>query len=1157
MTVSFILGRAGAGKTRRCLDEIREELQKDAGGAPLIFLVPEQATFQLERELINSPGLEAVSRAQVMSFRRLAWHVFQETGGLVRPHISDTGKRMLIRSILSQRASQLRILPQTANKMDISHKLASNITELKLYNVQPGDLLEQAAHLEREKETRQLADKLHDLAIIYQDLEDCLAGRYTDPDDYLKLLGEKLRFSRKVVGAKIWVDGFSGFTPQEYRVLGNLMAVADEIKIALCMPAEAADKKLSEVDVFYITWETYQKLVQLAQEKGVPVDKVIDLDKPHLPRFKDEYLGHLEREYPEWPGLPKEGKPESITLVSAANRRAEVEAVARKMVQLAREKGYRWREMSVMCRSLEPYIDLLRTVFKEFGIPVFIDQKQGVAHHPMVELVRSGLEIISSNWSYDPVFRYLKTDLVPIGRHEVDWLENYCLANGIKGYSWTSDGDWYYVEELDFDTADRKSTERRSRKADQLRRQVVATLEPLMPFTGYGKYPVAYISRAVWELLKKLQVKNKLQKWQQQEEQAGNLIKAQEHSQVWDRVIELLDQMVEVLGEEEVTVKEYLEILEAGLEELCIGLIPPGLDQALVGGIERSRNPDIKALFFLGVTEGIFPLYKAEDQYFSDEEREWLAEQGLELAPTSRQRLFQEQYLIYISLTRPSEYLWLSYPLADAEGKALRPSSVISRVRQLLPDLETEYVALNPENPEQVRQFLTPGTKALGLLINELRAVQEGKQLDPVWQQVLRYYAGEEKYRPVLRHLLKAFDFSITEENLPADLVSQLYPNPVKTSVSQLEQYARCPFSHFSRYILKLRERREFSLDALNLGKIYHRVLAEFVHHLQRQGLDWGQLRAEQQRQLVDRVIAGIEEVLQQSSVLQQARARYQLQLVRETLLHSVAILTEHANRGDFSPLLVETAFDEGAPLKPLKITLANNWSLVISGRIDRVDTLSAGGTTYLRVIDYKSSDTDISWWRVYHGLQLQLFTYLWACINSAAKVLGEEADAAGAFYFPVIRPLVDNAGPMDEQEIEAKLKKKNRMQGVLLWDTEVARCLGVDVRGDYSDLLPVYVKQDGNFGRDTKNILNRERMQALLEFTQNKIKELGENLVAGNIDVKPYRVQKKSPCSYCEYKPVCQFDVNLAGGNYRFLQPADNDTAWRSIFQAGERGDG
>ncbi|WP_366924691.1 helicase-exonuclease AddAB subunit AddB [Metallumcola ferriviriculae] len=1157
MSVTFILGRAGSGKTHFCLEEIKEELLQNPEGPPLIFLVPEQATFQLERELINTPGLDCFARVQVLSFRRLAFRIFQQTGGMVRPHISEMGKRMLIRSVLAKEAKNLKLFSHLSGDFGFCDTVASSISEFKMYGLAAEELECEAAALVDNVAKKLLADKLHDMAIAYQGLETALDGRYTDPDDYMRWVAEKMPESDLIQGAKVWVDGFSGFTVHEYAVLAQLFSSAAVVKMALCLPHWAAADKLSEHDIFYPTWRTYQQLLALSAETGAAVEKTVKLEgKP--PRFNNPWLQHLEAQLSCWPGEQKEGQPQGIRVTGAANRRTEIETAARQMIALARDRDWRWREMSVMCRGLEPYADLVRTIFKDYGIPFFIDKSQGVAHHPLVELLRSSMETVASNWRHEVVFRCLKTDLLPLDREEVDRLENYCLACGIEGSLWTMEHRWQYIAELDLENnvAAVKSQEDYLADINELRDKVRACFQPLAQFSS-GRHKVREISRACWQYLDLLAVAENMAVWRDEDERQGDLTRAQEHVQVWDQVIELLDQMVECLGEEELTLREYLTILEAGLEQLKVGLIPPGLDQVLVGSIDRSRNPNVKALFFLGANDGIFPRQFSEEQIFGDEEREYLQAEGLEIALSSRMKLLEEQYFIYIGMTRASQYLSISYALADEEGKEMRPSAILHTIKNIFPQLEIDYCGMEPEGECQTREYLVPGPGSIILLINKLRQVKEGAEFPLVWQNLFNFYLNRNSTRDLLLSLLGSLSFSPSQKNLSDDSINQLYSNPIKVSVSRLEQYARCPFSYFAEHVLKLRERRQLTLDALNLGKIYHQILSEFVLNLEQEQLLWKTLDAVKKKELADRVLAQIHRNLERTGLLKDAKNRYLLKQVRENIYYALDILTEHAQRGEFVTRWVETSFDRGGQLQPLEVQVNEKWSLMLRGRVDRIDLTDGGGKKYLRIVDYKTNDTRFHWWQFYYGLQLQLLTYLWAAVDSIPALVAEEVAAAGAFYFPVSRPLVASNGPLTEEAAHRQVKLKSKMQGVLLRDHEAVSRMGVDGVG-YSDLLPVQIKKDGDFGggRNSSNLLTNEQLSQVLKFTESKIRQLGKKIAAGEIRAYPYWHKKDTPCGRCGYKPICWFDSSFSGCGYNFLRPMNDQQLLENICQYGEGGE-
>ncbi|HEX3014821.1 MAG TPA: 3'-5' exonuclease, partial [Desulfobacteria bacterium] len=674
MSLRFILGRAGTGKTHTCLEEIRQAVRQAPDGPPLILLVPEQATFQTESELTATPGLQGIMRVQVLSFHRLAYRVLLEAGGCARRHLGELGKHMLLREFLERRRQELKVFQRSARQTGFVEVLAKAISELKAYEISPGELNGSIEELGKNRGMDVLADKLTDLQLIYRDLQAYLADKYVDPDDYLELLAERIPESDTIRGAEIWLDGFTGFTPVEYTVLRAVLRVATQVNVSLCLDSRSRAKE--EGDLFFTTRETEDKLTKLAREWGIPLAKSTVLDEKIPRRLRGFPVGaYLEsafyhRSAPVWAS-----ETAKIQLAAAVNRRAEVEGAAREIIRLGREEGYRWRDISLALRDLEPYKDLIPTVFSDYGIPYFIDKKRTVMHHPLVELVRSALETVLADWGYDPVFRYLKTDLVPLSREQVDRLENYVLAHGVHGRRWIDGRPWDYCRRytLGEDSEPSKAELDELNQINQDRVQAVAALATLETAIKDAKTVREYTT-ALFGLLDDLQVAKTLEEWCKQAESSGQLEKAREHSQIWQEVMDLFDQIVQALGDESLSLENYAQVLNAGLESLRLGLIPPGFDQVLVNSLDRSRNPNVRAVFVLGANDGVLPAKVESTGIFTEQEREELEKTGLDLAPGGRRRLFEEQFIVYTALTRASDRLWVSYPLADEEGKALMPS---------------------------------------------------------------------------------------------------------------------------------------------------------------------------------------------------------------------------------------------------------------------------------------------------------------------------------------------------------------------------------------------------------------------------------------------------------------------------------------------------
>lgn len=1149
MSLRFIIGKAGSGKSYTCLEEIRQELRENREGKPIILLVPEQATFQYEYMLAATSDLKGMMRAQVLSFRRLAYRVLQEVGGAARAHIGELGKKMVLRRILEQRKGELKVFHRAAKQPGFSDSLASTLSELKLYQIRPGDLQRGIQHIADENGGT-VTDKLQDLYLLYQDLEDFLAGRFTDPDDYLNLLAERIEEAPSLQGIELYIDGFTGFTPQEYGIIEKLMRTVGRVNVTLCFDPKYHQEPCHETDLFYPTVETYNTLREMASDLRIKLEPLLLLQEETPQRFKKgTALAHLEKAYFLRPTETCDST-DGVYLNACANRRAEVEAAARELIRMSREEGLRWREMVVILRDLTNYSHLISTIFADYGIPVFLDEKRKVLHHPLVELIRSALEVVSQQWAYDPVFRYLKTDLIPLKRDEVDLLENYVLAHGIRGSRWTDGRDWTYRKRYTLGE-DQELQEPEAAELAQINRIRYAAIEHLQNFAQRvsGVANVREISTALYELLEALDVANHLEEWAQGAEAQGRLIEAKEHAQIWQNIMLLLDEIVEAMGEEELTLEEYSLVLEAGLESLKLGLIPPGIDQVVVGTLERSRNPHVRAALVLGISDGVLPARPSEEGLFSDLERDTLRDIGISLAPGARRKLFDEQYLIYIALTRASDYLWLSYPQADDEGKALLPSQVITRIKELLPSVKEQVIPVEPPNFEGDLDFIASPQRSLSYLVAMLREMKAGRVVDPVWQDVYHWFIGQPDYRDTCGRVLAGLYHENQEKSLPPGLGRRLYGSKLRASVSRLERFTTCPFSHFLSYGLKLKERGQFKLAAPDLGQFFHAALKIFADRLEEKSLDWGELKKPQAIAMAGQIVDELAPKLQNEILLSTARHRYLIKKLKRTVERAVITLTEHAQRGTFRPVAVEIGFGDQLELPPVAFDIADDCSMEMVGRIDRIDHACEGGEHYLTVLDYKSGQADIKMADIVHGLKLQLLTYLDVALRYSDQLISKPALPAGMLYFSVKDPFVISSGPLSRDEAEKSLLKQLKMKGLLLADPLVIAQMDKEL-GRQSDLLPVGLKKDGNFTAASK-VLTAEQFGQLRTYLENKLRNLGEQMMRGEIAISPYQRGKDKACRFCIFRPVCQFDPLLEDNLFRLLSDPEDPVLWSMIKES------
>ncbi len=1132
MSLRLILGRAGSGKSTFIYKEINDLVTGSPGGYPLWLLVPEQATSQAERSLATSGSVPGLMRARVVSFQRLAYQMLHEVAGAALVQVGELGRQMIIRRVVEQHKHELRTFYRSAQQPGFTGKLAELVSELKSCQVTPEDLANVLIEHEQ-RLTPTLHNKLHDLTLLCSELAEQYSDTYLDAGDCLNLLATNLTKSPSLAGNPVWLDGFSGFTPQEYAVLEQMLLHCPQVSISLTLPSALLGQRVRDDEVFYSPWETANKLLMLAKDLGVAVEPVVVAEQ-NVRSQANAALQYLEANYFNRFAEPFPDEPDKLHIVATGNRRAEVEAAASEIMRLCREKGYRYRDISITLRDFTDYDYLLTTVLTDFGIPHFLDKKRAVDHHPALELVRSALETVLDNFPYEPVFRCLKTDLFPLERDSVDILENYVLATGMRGSNrWLEAKDWLPYPAQGSDAA---SLGEINARINATRHEVAKYLGELTTDLKAGTTARDF-TVALYRFLDKLQVESTLLGWAELAAGKGELEAASLHTQVWASLVALFDELVAGLGNEELPLAEFSRILESGLEAMELGLIPPELDQVIITSLGRSRNPEVKVALVLGINEGVLPARAMPEGLFTDHERQMLASCDLELGLSTERRLFNEQFLIYTALTRPSQYLWLSYPLANEEGASLLPSSVIKRVKALFPRLIVEEHPLTPDNltGEAVLPYLTHPSQALQNLAVKLREATLGRPPAPIWWDLYSYLLLNSGLRPLLLRVIASLSRRNSEARLSGEAVRRLYGKTLRASISRIERYNACPFAFFSSYGLRLQERPVYQLAALDLGNFFHDAMDRFVMELEQRKLDWGQLTDQQYSELTQGIVEELGPQLQNHILDSSSRLRHIAKKLGRTVERSARILGRHASRGKFRPIGVELAFGPGGQIPGLSFTLADGTRMELAGRIDRLDVATADNDQpYLRVIDYKSGSSRLTPLEVYYGLKLQLLTYLHVAEKCAASLLPPETTAAGALYFRIFDPLQTTDQPLGDTAATALSLESYRMQGFLLNDPQAIELMDAELKGR-SQLIPVTINADGSL-RSSDNVWDKDELDRLRQHIEAKFIAAGEEIMAGNIEIAPYRLDKETACRFCPYTAVCQFDALLPENNYRWL---------------------
>ncbi len=1146
MSLQFIYGRAGSGKSFHCLNQIKSKIAED-NSKRLVLLVPEQYTYQAEYDLIKVLETGGILKTEVLSFRRMAYRVLNEVGGITYPHIHPAGKCMLLFNILNRMKDDFAIFHKSAGCQGFVNTISSLITELKRYNIHPGDLENILKSIEGDS---YLHKKISEIKLIYSKFEELLSARYRDADDELTLLSMKLDSTNMYDDAEIWIDGFSGFTPQEFEVISKLMGKASMVYIAMCTDV-LEDENSDLSDVFYSAKKTYRKFINIARANLVNVLPPVQCCEKASPRFKNsEELASLEENYFEHPYRAFPKPTQDIELFEAINIYTEIEECARDIIRQCRDNGLRYKDIAVVTRNLAGYQELMEAIFEEYEIPCFIDSKAEISNHPLIRLVLSMLEIFIDNWSYESVFRYLKSGLLDFDKNIVDKIENYVLACGIRGSKWTQNADWTMTPEL-------LPEDRLDNETDQLLFEINETrkliCEPLLRFREKtrGRRKAADFCTCLYDYLIELGVDQKIEQYIEFFNQTGKLRLASEYEQVWNTLMDVFDQVVEVLGEDTIGIEGFTNILKIGLAEYKISTIPVSLDQVLVGSVEHSKSHEIKALYILGTNDGIFPSTGMNEGILSDADRLVLNSKGIELASDTKTQVFDEQNLIYRALTTPKKYLRVSWPIADHEGKTMRPSIIISRIKKLFPQVSWKSNLIKPVNSEEYVDLITSPQPVFNHLVLALRDRNNGAEISPLWRAVYEWYSAQPEWKLKCELMGNAFKYKNIALPVSKEKVRLLYGSNAYSSVSRLEKYTSCPFAYYVQYGLGARERRIYRLSPPDVGTFMHSIIERFSKMVEEQEISWRAFTkewcAEQVSQIVDSQLHNMRNTILGGS----KRFRALTVRLKRVVTRAVWLIAEHIRRSSFEPIGYEVDFSEGGKFPPITIELDSGEKITLVGRIDRVDALKTKDGTYLRIIDYKSGQKDFRLSDVYYGLQMQLITYMDALWENSERETEGSVYPGGMLYFKLDDPIVRGSGAITPEEVEASIMKKLKMKGLLLADVQLIKHMDNEIEGS-SMIIPARINKGDTLGKSS--VATLEQFTVLRGYVKQLLKDLCTEIMKGNVPIKPYKKKKITSCQYCSYSSICQFDLTQNENSFKQLHDRENDEVWKLMFDILEQ---
>lgn len=1135
MAVQFILGRSGTGKTNYCIKAIVDALLEIKDSHPLILLVPEQATYQAERAILSDKQVAGYNRLHVLSFARLQFLLSGKN--TAKPAVTHIGQQMIIQRILRDNENKLKVFGPSASFPGLGRQMAETIAELHEYAKTPEEIDRLLSQLQKDERNSLAALKFADIGLVLREYLKFIEGRFLDPDVQLRHNCLAVADSALTKGAKLWVDGFAGFTASEFALLTELLRAAADAQIALCMDpsninlADPDKAKLDEASLFSPTERTYTELLERIKKNKLLLAKPIIL-KDGVRFSGSREIAHIERDIFKFE-QSKILAGDTIRIVSAPNVRAEVQFVAREILRLLKERDCRYRDIAVIASDIDRYEHYIRACFDDYGIPFFIDKRKSLNQHPVIGLIYSSLQVVLNAFSHSDIFSFLKTGLSPMERGEIDLLENYCLAFGVTGSDWTNGQQWHFAGD---------GSERFDEKhINQIRLKVSG---PLLEFRDKVCPPdnpkktirAEEFVRIIFDFLEVLGVREEIDKRIEKAAEQKDYAAADEHRQFYDKLLDVFDELTEVFGGQEETAEDYLSIVSSAFSQMAMAFIPPRLDQVLVGSIERSRHPDLKAVFLIGATQKEFPVPVSFERILTDDDRRAAEEAEFELAAATSQKLAERQYLAYIAFTRPREFLCVTYPSIDEDGGAATRSQFIDNLAVLFENLEEESIAEHKNDIEQIHSR----SELADLLCSQLgkdvfgAETKERKQFG----ELLSNIAEDEELAGLGTGVVSAISYDNSAQ-LDAGTVEKLFGVKLKSSATKLGTFAACPYQYFARYVLELEEREEFKLEPLDLGVFYHCVLDALLKRLNSVKKDFATISKEELLILLREQIAKFagQDLFISNFLRRSAHNAFIIHCASEVLEDCVLAIAEMVRAGSFRPCWSEVSFgevkDSAINIGEYKIKLSGGRIAILNGKIDRLDFSESEDCKAAIIFDYKRRGKSFNWSQFIHGLDMQLPIYILAVKNTNDPKLGVH-NALGAFYMPVeVSPAKSTIDELSEKTESFNYKAKGIFNG------EVFRQLDSGASKN-SKFYNFYVTKDGQpYGNyEKQGALRPDDFEKALTFTEKKIIRLSEEILSGRIEVKPYRLNQNSPCGYCKYKSLCRFDWQI--NEYNLLESLD-----------------
>ena len=1113
MGLRIIYGKTGTGKSSLCFSEIAKLIEKEEN---IYYITPEQFSFTAEKNLMGFLKEKAVMNAEVITFSRMANRALNEIGGRNKTNLSKCGKAMLIYSILSKHQNDFQFLGKSDENIEIG---IQSITEFKKHGITLETLNTEIETIE----DKYLKTKLEDIRCIYQNYEEQISQNYIEETDLLDFLAKNIEDLSWIKNSIIYIDEFSGFTAQEYEVIKQFIKYAKQVNITMCIDNLERDTN-PDIDIFYSNKQTLKKLVRIVDENHFKLEEPVELQKQY--RLKSEELQVLSQNLYSTKSTKYAKDVENIHLFLAKNRYSEIENVAKTICKMVREKKLRYRDMAVITKNIDMYSSLVRSIFAKYDIPVFIDEKRDLNQNVIVQYVLSILDIFTTNYANEAMFNYIKLGFLDIEDDEIFKLENYCTKWGIKRNKWKEDFKYEMEDE---------NKKQEIERLNEIRKQIIEPLVALKRNIDKEKTAIN-ITKQIYGFLQEQNIEEKISKKVKDLEEMGLIDLANEYVESYHIILEVFDEIVLVFKEDKMNIDTYSKILKIGLKNSELGKIPATQDQVTLGDVDRTRSHKVEVVFVIGLNDGVFPSVNKDEGFLNDTDREHLKNDGIELANGTLENLYEENFNIYKVFTTAEQEMYLSYASSDGEGKALRPSILIHKMKKIFPKLEEQSDVITKQY-EVVNQNITYEE-----LLEKIYQLKNKEDIENLWYAVYAWYKQNSKWNTRLEQDMEGLAYTNVPQKLKKENMDKLYGNTLHTSVSRLEQYRRCPFSYYLQYGLKVKPKEELKIQSFNTGSFMHETIDEFFKYVHENSLNLAELEEIDIQKIVSKIID--EDLELSKNYIFKATVKYNILVRRLKKIVSKALkyIIQTLIYSDFTIKGTEVEFDTKGEYKPIRLELEDGKRIEITGKIDRIDIAKEEDGNYLRIIDYKSSSKNIDLNEVYAGLQIQLLTYADAVCKE------EDLIPAGIFYFSLLEQMIKADKKIEDEEIEELIRKNFKMKGLIIADVKVIKMNDNSLTTGTSKMIPAAISKSGEVIEKWTNGVKQEEFSILQKYIYQTIKEIGKEIFNGNIDLKPYYKNGKTPCEYCEYKSICTFDPRRKENTYNYINKLTKDDIIRKM---------